>query len=402
MTTPLQQAPIVSASIMLANRGIYGLVWLSANYEVAAIYGSLVSGVEVGAPITDSFPLLEGYEIELDAVARGEQQALTLPSVCVVTAEGPGPRINISVFKGQSPAHTLAPIDSSSAQDPVDRDTSSSFLMLITKVMSQSTTEMELSRQMRARLMAEEAVAQKSRELTLANSELQLANRDLEDYAAVISHDLKSPLRALRYLADDVESAIATGDAEKAHSDLQRLRTQSRRMSDMLSALLDYASVGRKADVLEETNTRQLIKTITASIPYPAKFKVEITGTWPSFETLKAPLDLVLRNLIDNAIKHHDRADGRVVVNAEPSNSDLVITVSDDGPGIDEQHHATIFLPFRTLETSPAAGSSGMGLALAKRTVETAGGSLALCKQGPGARGARFQINWPLKMKSEH
>lgn len=402
MTTPLQPAPIVSASIMLANRGIYGLVWLSANYEVTAIYGSLVNGIEVGAPITDSLPLLEGYEVELDAVAKGEQQALTLPSVCVVTPEGPGPRINISVFNGQAAAQTTAPLYAHETHPSGEAGMTSSFLMLITKVMSQSTTEMELSRQMRARLMAEEAVAQKSRELTRANSELQLANRDLEDYAAVISHDLKSPLRALRYLADDAQTAIDEGDADKARSDLQRLRTQSRRMSDMLSALLDYASVGRKADVLEETNTRQLIEAITASIPHPAQFKVEITGEWPNFETLKAPLDLVLRNLIDNAIKHHNRADGRVVVHAEPTSSDLVITVSDDGPGIDDKHHATIFLPFRTLAASPSPGSSGMGLAFAKRTVESAGGRLELRKQKADFKGARFQLNWPLNMNSDH
>lgn len=381
---------------MLANRGIYGLVWLSATYEVTAIYGPLVSTIEVGAPITESLPLLEGYEAELDAVARGEQQALTLPSVCVVTDEGPGPRINISVFQEQPELNDTPQADPAHQGQYAGTGPAKGLLMLISKVMSQSTTEMELSRQMRARLMAEEAVAQKSRELTRANSELKLANRDLEDYAAVISHDLKSPLRALRYLADDVEDAIAQGDHEKAKSNLDRLRTQSRRMSNMLSALLDYASVGRKADVLETTDSRKLIEAISASIPRPAQFNVEIKGDWPSFETLKAPLDLVLRNLLDNAIKHHDRADGRVVIDAQTPGSELVITISDDGPGIDEKHHATVFLPFRTLAASPPPGSSGMGLAFAKRTVEAAGGRLSL-KPSPEGQGASFQINWPIK-----
>ncbi len=87
------------------------------------------------------------------------------------------------------------------------------------------------------------------------------------------------------------------------------------------------------------------------------------------------------------------------MVNAQTHGSELVITVSDDGPGIDEKHHATIFLPFRTLAAAPPAGSSGMGLAFAKRTVETAGGRLAL-RPPPDGKGTCFQINWPLKINA--
>jgi len=363
---------------MLAERGIYGLVWLDDDLTATARYGPLVERIEIGDPILDSLPLLAGYEPEFDAVRDHTKSAFTLPSVCIVSTDGPGPRINISAFLGEP----------------------TGFVILVTKVLAQSTSEVELSRQMRARLMAEEAVAQKSRELTIANAELELANRDLEDYAAVISHDLKAPLRALRYLTDDLDEAISEGDFARARKDLDKLRGQSRRMSNMMSALLDYASVGRKSDAVEDTDTHALIASIVDSIPRPVGMNVLISGRWLRIPTLAAPLDLVLRNLIDNAIKHHERTEGRIEITAEPTDASLVITVSDDGPGIPEKHRGAAFLPFRTLEapSEPGAsvGSHGMGLAFARRTAETAGGRLEIVDRPQSTRGTCFKLTWPL------
>lgn len=120
---------------------------------------------------------------------------------------------------------------------------------------------------------------------------------------------------------------------------------------------------------------------------------IEITGQWPRFVTVGAALDLVLRNLVQNAIVHHDRDQVLITVAAEDTPRELVISVSDDGPGIDPAYHAAILLPFRTLKQKP--GSTGMGLAFVNRMIEMAGGRLTIASDPAKARGTQFRIVWP-------
>ena len=179
-----------------------------------------------------------------------------------------------------------------------------------------------------------------------------------------------------------------------ARERLDEIGQRSRRMSDMMSSLLDYASVGRKSEIAELVATRAGAEAVTRSLKPPANFEISITGTWPRIHTVGAALDLVLRNLVQNAIMHHDRENGAVVIDAREERNKLLIRVSDDGPGIDPAHHKTILLPFRKL--SNKAGSTGMGLAFVNRTVETMGGELSIKSDPAHARGTTFCLIWPM------
>src|SRR5690606_14524051 len=108
----------------------------------------------------------------------------------------------------------------------------------------------------------------------------------------------------------------------------------------------------------------------------PAGFVIRRTGEWPLLQTVLVPLDLVLRNLIENAVKHHDKTDGTVIVSASLDDQALTIGVADDGAGIPSEWHAAIFEPFRRMSEEPSADSSGIGLALVRRTVEAVGGRI--------------------------
>ena len=106
-------------------------------------------------------------------------------------------------------------------------------------------------------------------------------------------------------------------------------------------------------------------------------------------------LDLVLRNLIENALKHHDRAGGRVLASARPTADGVEITVEDDGPGIPRDRQAAAFRPFTRLDDDPAKDGVGMGLALVQRAVQSVGGSIEIVSAPEAARGTRFRIVWP-------
>lgn len=373
LTSP---SPLVAAGRLLAERGVYGLVWFDENLRVSARYGRLAEFVEVDEPLLDACLPLFGFDEEIRALRQAPGRVLDLPAIMMVTAAEAMPRVNLTVFWHQEGRH---------------------YVMLIARATSRSDADNELSKQMRARLIAEVEVAQKSRELARANVELERANRDLEDFAAIISHDLKSPLRALRYTAEDMTRLLDEGDIAAARERLEEIGQRTRRMSDMMSSLLDYASVGRKSEIADLVETRTIAETVTRSLRPPAGFAITITGTWPAIHTVAAALDLVLRNLVQNALMHHDRETGAIVINASEVRNSLLIRVIDDGPGIDPAHHKTILLPFRKLSTK--AGSTGMGLAFVNRTVETMGGELSIKSDPAKARGTTFCLMWPLKSR---
>jgi signal transduction histidine kinase len=354
---------VEKAGQVIAGFGIYGVVWLNEELEAVNRFGKLVDFVELGKPITDSVLPLIGLENEIRGLQQNPSRILELPAVAVASANGNSKKMNFTFL-------WLA-----DEQCPV---------MLAYRSNSQTELELELSKQIRARLMAEEVITAKSKELTRANA-------DLESYAAIISHDLKGPLRHMRFIADDVIAECAERGDESLVKKLAEIQQLSRRMSHMLSELLDYASLGRKYEGLAQTDTRALVESITRSIGEKG-FEAQVDGSWPVIATLAAPLDLILRNLIQNAQKHHDGSTGRIRVSCSDEASALVFTVADDGPGIDPAHHQAVFLPFRAMGNS---GGTGLGLAMVKKMAESVGGSIKLNSDPAECRGTTFTLYWP-------
>lgn len=372
----LEPSPLLAAGRLLAERGVYSLVWFDEEFYVTARYGQLAAFIDTGEPLLDSCLPLIGLDGEIRALKSNPGKVIDLPAVLIVTAEDPLPRLNLTVFW-----HAQG----------------NQYLMLVARSSSYSNLEAELSTQMRARLIAEAEVAQKSRELARANTELARINQDLEDFAAIISHDLKSPLRALRYATEDMADLIAAGDPAAAQRRLDEIGQRTQRMSDMMTALLDYASVGHKSEIAAPVATRHIAEAVTQSLAIPDGFTVEISGRWPQVTTVAAALDLVLRNLVQNAIVHHDRPTGRITLEARDGRKTFTILVIDDGPGIDPAYHEAIMLPFRSLNAR--ASSTGMGLAFVGRTLNAVGGRLEISSDPATRRGTLFRLIWPKSLE---
>jgi signal transduction histidine kinase len=360
---------LIRVGELLAARGVYGLVWLDDELVVRRRFGSIVDFVEVGAPVAQSVLPAVGLEAEIKALKGASDGVLNLPSVTIVTALGAGPRLNMGFYWFE---------------------TERQYIMVVSPAGLGTNVEVELSRQIRARLMAEAEVFAKSQELAGTNADLRLANGNLEQFAAIVTHDLKAPMRALRHLADEIEAAMDGGDGEAARRKLGELRDQTKRISSMLSALLHYSSAGLASEAIESVDTLALVEEIVRSLPCGG-FDVDIRGSWPRLETHSAPLALTLRNLIDNTIKHHDREKGHLMIACADVGYALEITIEDDGPGIAPEHHASVFLPFRTLGTN----GEGMGLAIVQKMVDAVGGAIALSSSPAERRGTTFKIRWP-------
>jgi PAS domain S-box-containing protein len=240
-------------------------------------------------------------------------------------------------------------------------------------------------------------------------AELARSNAELDQFAYVASHDLKAPIRAIDSLATWIEEDAADALPEASARHLGLLRQRAGRMERLLDSLLAYSRAGRSEAAPEPVDAGALVRDVVATVAPPEGFDVRLGGDFPVVETARAPLALVFRNLIGNAIKHHDRPDGRVTVSAEVVAGPLAggplagggwaaFTVEDDGPGIAPEYRARVFGMFQTLRPRDEVEGSGMGLAVVKKTVEARGGAVTVGAAEGG--GARFRFTWPLSEPS--
>ena len=234
-------------------------------------------------------------------------------------------------------------------------------------------------------------------ELLRYTEALERSNQELDAFAYAASHDLKAPLRVIqnasKWLEEDLEPHLTAETRE--HMSL--LRSRVRRMEKLLDDLLAYSRIGRETSTNppERIDAAVLVENILAMLMPPEGFTVEVPPSLAGIEVNRMPLEAILINLISNAIKHHDKNVGRIEIFAEDIGPHYRFSIRDDGPGIPAQFHEQIFKMFQTLKPRDKVEGSGMGLALARKHVETSGGTMTL-ESAPG-RGSTFSFTWPKK-----
>ncbi|HMN28734.1 MAG TPA: PAS domain S-box protein, partial [Caldilineaceae bacterium] len=225
-------------------------------------------------------------------------------------------------------------------------------------------------------------------------AELERSNRELDQYAYVASHDLKAPLRGIETLATFLEQDLGPTLPATSQRHLALLHGRIKRMEVLLDDLLAYSRAVRHRYVSEELDLTQIIGETIELLAPPASFVVEIVEPMPHLRAERVPIETIFRNLIGNAIKHHDQpAEGHVRITVVDQGECLKVTVADNGPGIDPLFHTRIFEIFQTLKPRDQVEGSGVGLAVVKKIVEVRGGAIWV-ESTPGA-GAAFHFIWP-------
>jgi signal transduction histidine kinase len=125
----------------------------------------------------------------------------------------------------------------------------------------------------------------------------------------------------------------------------------------------------------------------------PPGFVIACDGTMAMIYTHRVSIQVVLQNLIGNALKHHDRSEGRIIVSVRQIDGMAEFRVTDDGPGIEPRFHERIFAIFQTLACRDEAVSSGIGLAIVKKKVLAHGGRIWI-ESAPPVRGSTFAFTW--------
>ncbi|MEY3303838.1 MAG: ATP-binding protein [Pseudanabaena sp.] len=207
-------------------------------------------------------------------------------------------------------------------------------------------------------------------------SELAIANQELKDFAYIVSHDLKAPLRGIASIANWLEQDYGDRFDPDGHEMLQLLGGRVRRMSDLIDGILRYSRVGRLKEEKSAVNLQVLLAEVIDMIAFPSGIEIAIETELPTLFVGYTQMQQVFQNLLSNAVKYMGKPEGKIRLGHTDQNSYWQFYVSDTGIGIEARYFDKIFQIFQTLAKQESNESTGVGLAIVKKIVEIYGGKI--------------------------
>jgi two-component system sensor kinase FixL len=206
--------------------------------------------------------------------------------------------------------------------------------------------------------------------------ELESANQELNDFAYIVSHDLKAPLRAIGSLANWILTDYADKFDKEGKEQMDLLLSRVKRMHDLIEGILQYSRAGRIREEKVEVNLNELVPGVIDMIAPPENVEIKIENELPTILCERIRIQQVFQNLLTNAIKFMDKPKGKIKVGCVEDNGYWRFSIADNGPGIEEKHFAKIFQIFQTLSPRDEFESTGIGLSVVKKIIEMYGGKV--------------------------
>ena len=204
--------------------------------------------------------------------------------------------------------------------------------------------------------------------------DLESSNEGLQEYAHIVSHDLKSPLRSISALVSWLEEDFGDKLGPAGLSQLNLMQDKIASMDQLITGILRYSSIGSEKARFEICPTLELIQQLKATIYWPEQIALRFNGTMPSIKADKTQLQQLFQNLLSNAISHMDKPKGQIEIGYNDLGDLHEFSVKDNGIGIPKAYKEKIFEIFETLESGK--GSSGIGLSIVKKIVQLHGGTI--------------------------
>lgn len=257
----------------------------------------------------------------------------------------------------------------------------------------------------------EKKVAERTRELVIANNELETSNHDLQQFASVASHDLKEPLRKIQMFTSLIREKALASD-EHVLSYLDRIASSANRMDQLIQDLLNFSRVSMEA-LFAPCDLNQIIGEILVDLEWQIREKngIVMIGKIPLLEAVPVQIRQVFQNLISNAVKF-SREDVPPEISisaalvqkksfsahATSSGHYCRIQISDNGIGFNEQYLDRIFTIFQRLHSREEYEGTGIGLAITKKIIDRHNGIITA--RSTEGSGATFIIVLPVKQTS--
>jgi light-regulated signal transduction histidine kinase (bacteriophytochrome) len=243
----------------------------------------------------------------------------------------------------------------------------------------------------------EQRVAERTATAQKRVAELERSNRELEQFAAVASHDLQEPLRTVACYSQLVSRRLGKQLDPQTAADFEQVVGGVRRMRALIDDLLSYARVGRQASKRGPVDLGVVVDMALAdlTVAVPESGAQIARDPLPTVWGDQGQLAQVVRNLVTNAIRFRGEAPPRIHVGAVPEGESCWrISVQDNGIGIEPRHQERIFVMFQRLHGSDRPGS-GIGLAICRKTIELHGGQIWV-DSAPG-QGSTFHFTVPAR-----
>lgn len=224
-------------------------------------------------------------------------------------------------------------------------------------------------------------------------SDLEQSNRELEEFAYIVSHDLRAPLRGIATLITWLRDDYIELFDEMGVEMLDLLRLRVKRLEALIEGILEFSRVGQQETATEPVDLGELLAVTVDTLAPPEHITVEIQSEMPTIIGERIRFTQLFQNLIDNAIKYMDKPEGKIEISCKPTGNLWQICVADNGPGINKRYHEKIFQIFQTLETDEEIQSTGVGLSLVKKIISLYGGEIWV-ESEPG-NGTRFFFTLP-------
>ena len=257
-----------------------------------------------------------------------------------------------------------------------------------------AATTKQLKRQLSQRQRAEEALNAAHRALERKATALEAANEELSEYAYVVSHDLKAPLRAIRNYADflyeDLEERL-DGDQKTYINGLKRAVRQGELL---VEDMLEYSRVGKQSMPSQALDIGVFLQELVTTLALPPDVEVVMGDDWPTIETDPTLLTQIFQDLIRNAVKFNHATCKRIELGWLPADGGgCELFVRDNGIGIAPRHQEQIFRMFHRLHTRKEYSGTGLGLAIVKKAAGRLHGAVRV--ESISGKGSTFFISLP-------
>jgi len=243
------------------------------------------------------------------------------------------------------------------------------------------------------RKKAEDVLEKLNKDLESTVRELRRTNKELQEFAYITAHDLKTPLRGIGTLTEWLSTDYADKFDEQGQKQVKLLAEKAKRADKLVDSILQYSSAGHFREEQEQVDLNTMLPEIIHEIDPPENIEITVENKLPVMTCGKTPIRQVFHNLLSNAVKHMDKEKGQIKVGCIEEEGFWKFSIADNGPGIDEKYFKKIFKIFQTLSPPDETDSTGIGLSIAQKIVKLNGGKIWV-ESNPG-EGSTFFFTLP-------
>jgi PAS domain S-box-containing protein len=222
-------------------------------------------------------------------------------------------------------------------------------------------------------------------------NKLEKQNQRLNDYAQIVTHDLKSPLRSIHSLITWIKEDDKNVDPTTKEY-LNLIESKVEKMDHLIQGIYTYSKVDEEDSITEDVNVFLILENLTTTLDIPEHIKIKINKDMPNLKANNFKIQQLFQNILTNAILYNDKTDGFIEIKYENKQINHLFSIYDNGPGIAEENKEKIFKVFQSFTNHYM--STGIGLSIVKRIVDNYKGIIWI--ESELTKGTTFFISLPI------